>query len=78
MVHESSTNNKYVYHLSDDNTHDFAFTDKVAKDVIDRYRGDLHQVIRFKSDKVQYSINLKSDKVQYSINLTKCLDSGET
>ena len=67
MVHESSTNNKYIYHLSDDKTHDFAFTGKVAKDVIDRYRGDLHQVIRF-----------KSDKVQYSINLSKCLDSGET
>ena len=39
-----------MYHLSDDNTHDFAFTGKVAKDVIDRHTGDLHQVIRFKSD----------------------------
>ena len=41
-------------------THDFAFTGKVAKDVIDLYTGGIHQVIRFKSDNcaVQYKSKL--------------------
>ena len=72
VAHESSTNNKYIYHLSDDNTHDFAFTCKVAKDVIDWYTSD-HQVIRFKSDNCagQY----KSKRVfRFWRNLAKELD----
>ena len=73
VAHESSTNNKYIHHLSNDNAHDLDFTVKVAKDVIDLYTGGIHQVIRFKSDNcvVQY----KSKRVfGFWRNLAKELD----
>ncbi len=56
VAHESPEKNKYFYHLSDDMTHDFAFTGTVVKDTILQYK-DLN-IIRLKLDNcaVQYKL----------------------
>ena len=59
VAHETSESNRYYYHFSDDNTHDFAFTGHVARGLIERY--DNLNIIRFKSD--NFSVQYKSKKV---------------
>ena len=45
VAHETSESNRYYYHFSDDNTHDFAFTGHVARDLIEWY--DNLNIMRF-------------------------------